>query len=432
VSTAGDLRMLPRQYEAFAAEMLAASPLESVAACTAGWWADEHGDVHLLWRSFQVAGEGDYVRRGPGGAQVKPEFLAPVIKRCRRTGEVFLLAHTHPFSGIPYFSGIDDGGEDVLIPKVQDRAPGAPHGAMVLGQRGASVRAWLSERGPADLRLQVTVLDSVENPSEDEYQRQDLALGPGTAALLGTRTVAVIGTGGLGWDIATLLWSHGVGTVILVDDDRIEPHNRPRLRGSRPTDVGRPKVEALADLLSATRNDGQVIAIEARLDDAAARDAVATSDLIVAATDNLLSRLDADRLARRLLVPLVDAGINMQVVDGRLHRIGGRVSISYPDGACLSCMGVLDPDALAAEAEPLGYRGSSQQEEAAVAAHNAVLAGLAVTDALALLLPLGLRLQSRHRVYDGLAGRVREVAVPAAGTCGSCGDLLGAVVGRRP
>lgn len=432
MTVAGDLRMLPGQYETLAAEMLADAPLETVAACTAGWWADESGAFHLVWRSHRIAGDGDYLRRGSGGAEVKPQFLAPVIKRCRQTGEAFLLAHTHPFSETPSFSGIDDGGEDVLIPKVRDRAPAAPHGAMVLGRRGASVRAWLSDRGATSLRLQVGGLDAVHVPSSSDYLRQDLALGPGTAALLGTKSVTVVGAGGLGWDIATLLWSHGIGALVLVDDDHVEPHNRPRLRGSRPTDIGRPKVAALAELLYASRTDGAVVPIPARLEASAARDAVASSDLVITATDNLLSRLDADRLARRLLVPLVDTGINIQVAGGRLHRIGGRVCVSYPDGPCLACMRVLDPDALATEAEPLGYRGAGREDEAAVAAYNAVLAGLVVADTLALLLPLGLPFQSRHRRYDGLTGRVREIAVPAAGTCGACTGLNGAITGSRP
>jgi molybdopterin-synthase adenylyltransferase len=428
----GDLRMLPEQYEIFAAEMLAAAPLEAVAACTAGWWTDDGGRMHLLWRSSRIAGDGDYLRRGAAGAAVKPEFLAQIVKRCRQTGEAVILAHTHPFSDVPAFSGIDDGGEDVLIPRVLDRAPDAPHGGLVVGQRGASVRAWLSITGPTPLELKMTGIASTAPRSDADYARQDMALGPGTAALLGELTVAIIGTGGLGWDVATLLSSHGIGSLILIDSDAVEGHNRPRLRGSRPQDVGRPKVEALAELLLSSRPEGFVRAIPERFDAPAARSGAAHADLIISATDNLLSRLDADRFARRLLVPLIDIGINIQVADGRLHRIGGRVTVSYPIGPCLACMGILPPDALAAEAEPLGYRGGGPRDEASVGAYNAVLSGLAVTDALAMLLPLGQPRRSRHRVYDGIEGRVREVVVPPAGACGTCGDMAGNLNGSRP
>lgn len=430
---AGDLRMLPGDYAALASEMLAGSPLETVASGTAGWWREDAATVHLLWRSFRVAVNGDYIRRGPGGAVVTPAFLAPTVKRCRESGEAMLLVHTHPFSDVPSFSGIDDGGEDVLIPKVRDRAPTAPHGGVVLGRRGASVRVWFPGRNaPRDIALSVAGNHEVGSASPEAYARQDLALGPGTAAALGRKHVAIIGTGGLGWDIATLLWSHGIGRVTLIDPDEVEVHNRPRLRGSRPEDVGRPKVEALADALRAHRTDGDLVTIGQRFEAGEARRAAAGADLIVSATDTLASRLDTDRYARRLLIPLIDAGINIQVRGRQPERIGGRVNVSYPDGPCLTCMGVLTPDAVAAEAEPLGYRASGRLEEAAVAGYNAVLSGLAVTQALALLIGLGAPYRSRYFNYDGLAGIVREVAVPPPGTCGSCVDMSGAVAGALP
>jgi molybdopterin/thiamine biosynthesis adenylyltransferase len=134
----------------------------------------------------------------------------------------------------------------VLIPKVRDRAPGAPHGGLVLGRHGASVRVWLpSDSEPVAVKLRVS--GEVRRLPGDfaDYARQDLALGPATAAALAGSRVAVIGTGGLGWEIATLLWTHGVGSLVLIDPDLVEGHNRPRLRGSVPADVGQPKTEAL-------------------------------------------------------------------------------------------------------------------------------------------------------------------------------------------
>lgn len=66
-------------------------------------------------------------------------------------------------------------------------------------------------------------------------------------------------------------------------------------------------------------------------------------------------------------------------------------------------------------------------------AFNAVVAGLAANEILALLLPVRpAPRSSRYLAYDGLRGIVREIAVPAAGTCGTCGDLFGAVFGALP
>jgi molybdopterin-synthase adenylyltransferase len=434
VSGAGELRFLEEQYAPLASAMLADAPDETVAALTTGWFAGRDGAVNLLYRSMRVAGARDYVRRAGAGAVVTPEFLASSVKRCRTTGESFVLAHTHPFSSRPSFSGIDDGGEDVLMPKVRARAPTAPHGALVLGTDGGSARAWpIGAPGSRNLSLRRIGARAVAQTTPPEYGRQELALGPGSARAMGTKTVAVIGSGGLGWQIATLLWGHGVGRIVLVDHDTIEPHNRPRLPGARPAHDGAAKVAVLAELLSHTRTDGTIEPFAAPFADASARAAVAEADAIVIATDTLASRLDADRFARRVLIPVVDTGINLQVVDERLHRIGGRVSVSWPLGPCLSCMGVLTPDAVAAEVEPLGYRGAGVREEASVLAYNTVVAGLAVSELLPLLLPLRSEpRRSRYLTYDGMRAIVREVGVPGPNACGTCGDLAGAVFGMLP
>src|SRR5437667_348763 len=103
------LRILPDQYDAFSGAMLSSSPVESVALGFAGWWDDPERGLTLVWLGHRLAEDADYECRGPGGAVVRPEFIAPAVKRIRGSGEALILSHTHPFSGHPGFSGIDDG-----------------------------------------------------------------------------------------------------------------------------------------------------------------------------------------------------------------------------------------------------------------------------------------------------------------------------------
>src|SRR2546425_11209665 len=144
--------MLAEQFADFSGAMLDAAPLETVAICAGGWWIDRQDRVCLLLRDWRLAGISDYVRRGPGGAVVTPVFIATSVKRARATNEALILSHTHPLSRVPSFSGIDDGGEDVLIPKVRERAPEAPHGGFVIGSEGGSARSWrMGGQPPIDL-----------------------------------------------------------------------------------------------------------------------------------------------------------------------------------------------------------------------------------------------------------------------------------------
>jgi sulfur carrier protein ThiS adenylyltransferase len=71
---------------------------------------------------------------------------------------------------------------------------------------------------------------------------------PGTTAILERKTVAVAGCGGLGSNAAVALVRSGVGRLILIDHDRVEASNLNR-QHFFVDDIGRPKVEALADHL---------------------------------------------------------------------------------------------------------------------------------------------------------------------------------------
>ncbi len=68
---------------------------------------------------------------------------------------------------------------------------------------------------------------------------------PGTTAILQQQTVAVAGCGGLGSNVAVLLARAGIGRLILIDHDVVEPSNLNRQHYFLD-DVGKLKVEALA------------------------------------------------------------------------------------------------------------------------------------------------------------------------------------------
>src|SRR5580658_8637654 len=78
--------------------------------------------------------------------------------------------------------------------------------------------------------------------------------GAGQAKIRAAR-VLVVGIGGLGSPLALYLAAAGVGTLGLVDDDRVSLSNLQRQILSRTRDIGRPKTDAAAETLTAL-NDG--------------------------------------------------------------------------------------------------------------------------------------------------------------------------------
>lgn len=61
--------------------------------------------------------------------------------------------------------------------------------------------------------------------------------------------VCIVGCGGIGTAIATHLVCNGVGSLTLIDADKVEESNLSRQLTFRHSDIGRPKTEALKDYL---------------------------------------------------------------------------------------------------------------------------------------------------------------------------------------
>ena len=94
------------------------------------------------------------------------------------------------------------------------------------------------------------MLEGVLSSFSEEQQR-----------LLRAARVGIAGAGGLGSNAAMMLARSGVGHLIIIDGDRVEPSNLNR-QHYFPVHVGQPKVEALAGQLRALNPD---IRVDARM-----------------------------------------------------------------------------------------------------------------------------------------------------------------------
>lgn len=139
--------------------------------------------------------------------------------------------------------------------------------------------------------------------------------------------VLVVGTGGLGAPLLLYLTAAGVGTIGIVDFDIVEKSNLQRQVLFTTSDVGRPKVEAARDRLSALNPFVNFEVFNTRLDSTNALDIISSFDIVADGTDNFPTRYLVNDAC-------VFAGkIN---VFASIYRFEGQASVFnylYPDGS---------------------------------------------------------------------------------------------------
>lgn len=158
---------------------------------------------------------------------------------------------------------------------------------------------------------------------------------------LADRHVLVVGCGSVGSMMADILARHGVGSFTLVDPDYVELPNLSRSPYGR-ADVGRPKVEALADHLRSIDGSVRMTVIDGRLDrdgEIEQAEHIKHADLVVVATDDPVAQASLNHrcyaLGRPAIFPALYRG-----------AAAGEIVITVPEAThCWTCATGSRPDA---------------------------------------------------------------------------------------
>jgi molybdopterin/thiamine biosynthesis adenylyltransferase len=142
--------------------------------------------------------------------------------------------------------------------------------------------------------------------TEERYARQTVLpqIGTDGQQRLARSTVAIVGLGGLGSCAAEMLARAGVGTLLLLDFDRVELSNLQRQSLYEESDVGKLKVEAAATHLRSINKEVALVPITRRID-AESTSSLDKADVILDCTDNLETRTLLNRHALITGTPLV-------------------------------------------------------------------------------------------------------------------------------
>jgi sulfur-carrier protein adenylyltransferase/sulfurtransferase len=228
-------------------------------------------------------------------------------------------------------------------------------------------------------------------------------IGPdGQKRLKGAR-VAIVGLGGLGSPAALYLTAAGVGTIGLIDGDRVDPSNLHRQVLYGDEDVGGLKVEIAAKRLALTNPLVRLETVPQRLTSRNALTVLRSYDVVLDGSDNFPTRYLVNDASVLLGIP---------VVHGSVLRFEGRVSVfGTPDGPCYRCL----------YPEPPAPGVVQDCREAGVVGVLPGLVGtLQATEVIKFICRLGDSLAGRLLIVDGLALRFREFSVAKNTSCPMC------------
>ncbi|MBI4871349.1 MAG: molybdopterin-synthase adenylyltransferase MoeB [Candidatus Riflebacteria bacterium] len=216
--------------------------------------------------------------------------------------------------------------------------------------------------------------------------------------------VLLIGAGGLGAPLGLYLAAAGVGTLGLVDNDRVELTNLQRQVLYGQEDVGRRKLEAAARRLRSLNPAVALDLHELRLTAANALELARDYDVLVDGTDNFPTRY---------LVNDVCVLLGKPNVHGSVFRFEGQASVfDARRGPCYRC---LYPEPPAPDLVP-------SCAEAGVFGILPGLVGLLLaTETIKLILERGEPLIGRLLLIDALAMKFRELTLEKDPSCPVCG-----------
>ncbi len=235
--------------------------------------------------------------------------------------------------------------------------------------------------------------------------------GVGQAKLLNSR-VLVIGAGGLGSPLLMYLGAAGVGTIGVVDDDRVDLSNLQRQIAHGTADIGRPKVESAKATLAAINPDVTLHAHQTRIGPDNALDLISQYDLVADGSDNFETRFLVNDAAYFAGKPLVSAAILR--FDGQLATFKAHATDDAGHhGPCYRC--------IFREPPPPGQIPSCA-EAGVLGALCGTMGSLQAMEILKELLGIGDSLSGSLLVYDGLAANFRKIKVKADPGCPLCGD----------
>lgn len=230
--------------------------------------------------------------------------------------------------------------------------------------------------------------------------------GIGQSRLIAAK-VLVIGAGGLGAPLLQYLAAAGIGTLGVIDHDRVDLSNLQRQIIHRTSDVGISKVESARRALADINPEVDVQVHDERLAEDNAERIIGAYDIVADGSDNFATRYLLNDVCYRLKKVLVSAAILR--FDGQISTYKAWQGVGHP---CLRC---IFPAAPSEDAVP------SCAQAGVLGALAGTLGTLQATEVVKEILGIGRSLSGTLLLYDALNASFENLTVAKRADCPTCG-----------
>jgi hypothetical protein len=425
------LTLTGKQHKLLREHLFCGDGCESVAILLCGRRSGSERHRLVVHEMIPIPNELCIVRR-PDQVTWPTDMLPDLLNRAAERGMAFVKIHSH--HGYDQFSETDDRSDRALFPSVYSwTGSDEPHVSAVMLETGRIFARVVDETGQFTELSHVNVVGDdltvwpakeAKSRSVDFGQRVAQTFGAATFQKLSALRIAVVGCSGTGSIVVEQLARNCVGSLVLVDPDRVENKNLNRILNSQVTDVGRLKVDVLAD---AIRDSGLGTHVETHAGDSfdpMIVEAVASCDVVFGCMDTVDGRHLLNKLATFYLIAYFDLGVKLEADGlGGIDQVCGTVHYLQPGGSSLLTRGVYNMGQVSSaglkRTDPASYRDQLNlgyirgvlEDRPAVIQLNMLIASLAVNELLARLHPYRIdpnadfavhRISLSHGIYEHL------------------------------
>jgi len=335
------LALSGRQHSALREHLFPGDGLEAVALLLCGRGRDDRRERLVVRRVIPIPHDQVLHRAADDIEWSVEDHVLPLVEEMDRHDLALVVVHCHP-GGYDRFSDVDDEADRELFPSVHswfDRQ--GAHGAVVMLPDGTLFGRSV---GPDGAFLPFDTI-SVAGDDLMFFPRLNLEMkvpnfgiriaqtfGSQTFARLRKLRIAVIGASGTGSIVIEQLVRTGIGTVVPIDDDRIEEKNLNRIVNAlrRHADAKMFKVEALTEAIASFGLGTNVEFHTVSLLDPGAIKAVASCDIAIGCVDTAEGRHVLNQICAAYAIPMFDVGADSDEVAQAFRFDGAQDSGMMP------------------------------------------------------------------------------------------------------